>query len=62
MPDNFKSRKLIFFSVLAVTFTFMQINGNLPPDAVAYSNLMFGVMGGYAGSNVGEHYANRPRN
>ena len=57
-----KSRKLWFFVVLAMTFTVMQMKGFLPADALAYSNLMIGIMVGYAGGNVGEHFANRSRN
>lgn len=59
MPEKLKSRKLWFFVVLGMLFTAMQINGYLPVDAQAYSTLMFGVMVGYAGGNVGEHFANR---
>ena len=54
-----KSRKLWFFSICGVLFTFMQMKGYLPHDASVYANLMIGVMIGYAGGNVGEHFANR---
>ena len=53
------SRKLWFFSICGFVFTVMQIKGYLPTDALVYSNLMIGVMIGYAGGNVGEHFAKR---
>ena len=59
--DKYKSRKLWFFSILAMVFTIMQAKGFLPEDAVAYSNLMIGIMIGFAGGNVGEHFAKRAK-
>ena len=55
-----KSRKLWFFAICGLVFTYMQARGYLPADATAYSNLMIGVMIGYSGGNVGEHFAKRP--
>jgi len=57
--DKFKSRKLWFFSILAMVFTIMQAKNFLPADAVVYSNLMIGLMIGFAGGNVGEHFAKK---
>jgi len=57
--DKLKSRKLWFFSILGMVFTIMQAKGFLPADAVVYSNLMIGLMIGFAGGNVGEHFAKK---
>lgn len=57
--DRFTSRKLLFFTALSIVFTFMQIKGYLPADAEVYAQLMMWTMVGYAGGNVGEHFANR---
>ena len=57
--DGYKSRKLAFFSVCGLMFTGMQIFGYIPTDGQVYSTLMIGVMVGYAGGNVGEHFAKR---
>lgn len=57
-----KSRKLWFFYIVGLVFTIMQVRGFLPVDGVVYSNLMIGVMVGFAGGNVGEHFAKRPSN
>lgn len=57
-----KSRKLWFFCIIGSVFTVMQIKGYLPTDGIVYSNLMIGVMIGFAGGNVGEHFAKRPNN
>lgn len=57
MPTT--GRKLWFFSISGLMFTYMQIKGYLPADAMVYSNLMIGVMIGYAGGNVGEHFSKR---
>ena len=54
-----KSRKLWFFAICGTVFTIMQVKGFLPTDAMAYSNLMIGVMIGYAGGNVGEYFAKK---
>ena len=59
MSDNMKSRKLWFFAICGTVFTIMQVKGFLPTDAMAYSNLMIGVMIGYAGGNVGEYFAKK---
>lgn len=59
MDNKMTSRKLWFFAICGATFTIMQIKGYLPVDATAYTNLMIGVMLGYAGGNVGEHFARR---
>lgn len=59
MSEKLKSRKLWFFVILGLMFTAMQIWGYLPTDGDVYSNLMIGVMLGYAGGNVGEHYAQK---
>lgn len=61
MDVKMKSRKLWFFSALSIIFTSLQVGGFLPIDAVVYSNMMFGVMMGYAGGNVGDKIAERPR-
>ena len=54
-----QSRKLWFFAICGVCFTTMQAKGWLPADAVVYAQLMWAVMIGYAGGNVGEHFAKR---
>ena len=59
MSNEMKSRKLWFFAICGTVFTIMQVKGFLPTDAMAYSNLMIGVMIGYTGGNVGEHWAKR---
>ncbi len=61
MDSKLKSRKLWFFAVLTLMFTAMQAKGFIPIDGVVYSNLMFGVMIGFAGGNVGDKMAQRQK-
>ena len=61
MNEKMKSRKLWFFGMLTIMFTIMQAKGFIPIDGVVYSNLMFGVLIGFAGGNVGDKFAQRGR-
>jgi len=59
LPEKLTSRKLWFFTGLALTFTWMQTQGHLSADGSVYSQLMMWTMIGFAGGNVGEHFASR---
>jgi len=52
-----KSRKLWFFIGMIIMSTALLINAVIPPDT--WEHVMTICAIGYAGGNVGEHFANR---
>lgn len=54
---RYTSRKLVFFTVALLLLTYLVVYGFITPEV--FGNSFWAVSAGYAGGNVGEHFAGR---
>lgn len=52
-------RKYFFFLFLFCIVSILQVIGKLPADGKVYESLIWAIVIGFGGGNVGEHFAKR---